>query len=217
MISSSVHALGRGVVVSLVCRSRVLLLAMCTLFGACARYGGSTGMTDDVDAVCRITFAHFCINRIADGFLISVSQKAMDIHGYIYFVEGIGREDKSKRFLLIVRNLDSGRDMKLTPEFCNVFGLTEETCTKGVLRVKVMQYEERLAEEPSFKSEQGIRVDLINAENIDPDILTKLVYPCVHTRSDKTTCSASLPVCRRSTKWLNCDVLLVPKVAGSYA
>ena len=155
---------------------------------------------------CRIQLAHFCIGEGADPFWISLTQKAGGLHGFIYFVEGVGREDPTRKFVAVIRDLKTGSiDLKDAPNFCRTYGLPAAICETGSLASTTLKYEETYVESPETTSAQGIRIDLVEMKNLSNFDLGAVAWPCMHTRRGAAICGRSLPVCRLSTRWIGCD------------
>jgi len=176
-----------------------LTLAAPLLLAACFE-------TPAAPSPCVITARMFCVGIIAKSFQVSVEERKKSIDGSIYVVNGIGRGNEKNRFVAIVRHsemldLDSRADrMRL----CQLIGIDAKDCIHSPLRTIKYQYKV-LYEGHREPILQGIRVDLISAAGVTPDLAMSLAFPCAGTDSGGKVCGPHLGTCIRRRGSIGCD------------
>lgn len=187
------------------CVFRSVVVTCLCLLASCSPQS-NTQVTGGRNDLCRIELNNFCVTSVGDSYWISLTQKAGDLHGFVYFVEGTKRNDPTGRFLVAIRDAKSGA-VKLSdaPEFCRIFRLPQTICSSKHRMPMDLTYPESFAEYPDVRNNVGIRIDVLETSNVEPADIAGIAVPCARDDRGYLRCGATLGLCVRSTtKWVGC-------------
>ena len=146
----------------------------------------------------------FCVDEASKDYLITLEQKAGDLHGFIFVASGVKRTDAKRRFVALIRDHETGTHNLVSSPLCESFGLPVRACTDGPVNSQDLVYRVTYADDASAEHTEGIRVDVLAVEGMTPDELPKIAVPCLTTSSGQKVCGAQLGTCEKSARWLAC-------------
>jgi hypothetical protein len=154
----------------------------------------------------------FCVTSNVDSYWFTLSQKSGDLHGFVYFLEGVSKRNSSAKFLVSIRDLETGKHgLKGNLDFCRAFGLNQEICKVGEQSKRTIKFAQSVEELGGAVSDDGIQIDVLDVQHVDVEPLLGLAVPCVATRDGTARCGSNLGICRRSVRWAGCDLVRSPR------
>lgn len=157
-------------------------------------------------APCMVMSRTFCISTAVSDYDVTVEEKAKNIDRSIYLVKGRQKQQSGRQFVAVIRDI---HDPDITSSqdrvrLCQTLGLDVQNCVHSPLKTVLRKYEV-LYEGDRESITHGIKIDLISAVGVSPDIADSLAYPCTWSPNKVRICGPHMGTCIQSHYSDGCD------------